>query len=147
MKEAGVHSGQIDWDALIGEAKFSYSCSSGPGGQNVNKTNTKVTLRWRPRESRALSLENLERLLHSPLVQQRLNEEGEVLLVSQTTRSQEHNRSEVIAKLRALVGEALKRRKKRVSTRPGRAARERRLAAKRRRGQVKQQRRWGRGEE
>ncbi len=132
----------IDWELVFAEAQLSYSRSSGPGGQHVNKTDSKATLHWCPASSRALPEDCRERLLRSPLVQGRLTVEGELVITAQENRSQDLNRQAALDKLRELVQEAIKKPKRRVPTRPGRGARERRLEGKRQRAKTKSSRSW-----
>lgn len=126
------------------ELEESYSRSGGSGGQNVNKTSTKVTLRWNVRSSSAipgyLRTRVEEQLAH------RLTQNGELVLQSSESRSQLDNRESARLRLAALVGEALKVQKKRRPTRPTRASKERRIQSKKRRAGVKSGRGKWRGE-
>jgi ribosome-associated protein len=121
------------------ELRFSASRSSGPGGQHVNTTDTRVELRWNLRTSTALSETQRARLLQ--VLDRRLTRQGELILTCDQHRSQHRNHQEVLARLGALVARALAPRRPRVSTRPSAAARERRLRAKRARAELKRQRR------
>jgi ribosome-associated protein len=113
--------------------------SSGPGGQNVNKVSTKVTLRF--------SLEETARL--SPLQKNRvriklkniINREGCLVLQEETSRSQAANRTLVIKKFAALMARALVVPKKRVPTRVSRAQKRKRLDDKKKQGRKKSERR------
>jgi ribosome-associated protein len=125
------------------ELRESASRAGGPGGQNVNKVSTRVTLRWCARESAALG-EAQRRLLLQRLAG-RLTREGELVVHCGVTRSRARNRELARERLAALVREALRPRRARVPTRPRAGARERRLAAKRRRGELKRTRRPPRG--
>lgn len=119
------------------EFHFSFVRSSGPGGQNVNKTSSKVQLRWPISRSTVFTTEEKE-LLKTRLP---VNEAGEVVLSCDVTRSQIQNRQKVIRRLSDLVARALTPRKKRVATRPTRAAKVRRLEQKRRHAEKKLKRR------
>ena len=127
------------------ELKFQYSRSGGKGGQNVNKLETRVTLRWKPSESNFLSQRQIERVLRSPILQTRMNQAGEVVLHEQRERTQGMNKLLVIAKLNDLVTVALEVKKKRRATKPTRASKERRLKAKKQKSQKKRDRNY-RGE-
>jgi ribosome-associated protein len=120
--------------------RLAYSRSSGPGGQNVNKLATKAELRvvvaLLPIPERAK-----DRLAR--LAGRRLTAEGEVLLTSESERSQLRNRSECLRKLRELLVEALAEPKIRRKTRPTKGSKERRLKAKQTRSDVKKTRRSG----
>jgi ribosome-associated protein len=109
---------------------------SGPGGQNVNKVATAVQLRFDVAATRALPARVKARL--RALAGNRLTTEGALLILARNHRTQEANRREALARLDALIGEAMVEPTPRVATKPTRGARERRLDSKRRRRQVKQ---------
>ncbi len=117
------------------ELRFRFSRSSGPGGQHVQKSSTRVELLFDVRNSPSLSEEQKERLLTR--LGGKIDSAGVLHLVSQSERSQWRNREEVVARFRALVQRALAARKRRRATRPSAAARERRLREKRRRSEIK----------
>jgi ribosome-associated protein len=108
--------------------------ASGPGGQNVNKVSTAVELRFDVRAS-SLPQEVKDRL--AALAGGRLTSEGVLLIDSREHRTQGQNREAARARLVALLQHAAKRPKTRRPTRPRKAAKERRLSAKHRRGEVK----------
>ncbi len=112
--------------------------ASGPGGQNVNKVATAVELRFDVRAS-SLPLDLRQRL--RAIAGSRMTDEDVLLIDSREHRTQALNREAARARLVALIQQASRRPKKRRPTRPGRAARESRLAAKKRRGEVKAHRR------
>lgn len=119
----------------LSEIALSFSRSGGPGGQNVNKVSTKVEVRFRPAESSALAPEQAERIARR--LSNRMTKEGEILLTSSETRSQDTNRQLAIERLGNLLENALARRKRRRRTRPTRASKERRLRQKKHRGEKK----------
>jgi ribosome-associated protein len=121
------------------------SRASGPGGQHVNKTSTRVTLRWNVRDSEALSPTQRARLLQR--LAARLTREGELVMHAAESRSQSQNRTAARARLAECVRQALRRPRPRVPTRPGRGAVERRISEKKRQSTRKQQRRRPRLEE
>ena len=102
--------------------------ASGHGGQNVNKVATAVELRFNVRAS-SLSAEVQDRLI--ALAGKRVTDEGILLIDSREHRTQAMNREAARARLSALIDAASVRPKKRKPTRPGKAARERRLSEKR----------------
>ncbi len=116
--------------------------ASGPGGQNVNKVATAVELRFNI-EASALPSEVKARLLK--LAANRLTADGLLLIDSREHRTQVQNREAARERLVALIVQATKRPKKRTPTRPGRAAKERRLDTKKKRGDIKAARGRGRG--
>lgn len=120
------------------ELEETASRSSGPGGQHVNKASTRVTLRWNLRESSALGPVRRARLLAR--LDTRLTRAGELIVHASRHRSRARNRELARERLAELVRDALRVRRKRVATRPGRAAKARRLETKRRRGGVKRER-------
>ena len=121
------------------ELRFSASRSSGPGGQNVNKVNTKVELRFHVAASSLLSDEEKAILLVK--LEKKINTEGELIIVSQTERSQIKNKAQVIEKFYALLTRALTPRKKRKPTKPSQASKEERLETKRQQAEKKERRR------
>ncbi len=121
------------------EFRWDVSRSGGPGGQNVNKVNSKVLLRWNPTTSPSLPETVRARLLRSLASQ--LTREGELLVTSQRTRDQARNLSDCLAKVRALVLDAASPLKIRRQSRPTQASQLRRVAEKSRRSATKRLRR------
>jgi len=119
--------------------RVQYARSSGPGGQNVNKLNTRAEL-WIAVDAIAGLTPGAANRLKC-LAGKRLTRSGEIHLVAQTERSQERNRQAVLDRLIAIIEEAIIEPKPRRPTRPSRAAKRRRLESKRRRGEVKVHRR------
>ena len=109
--------------------------ASGPGGQHVNKTSSAIELRFDVDNSPSLTPEVKARL--TKVAGSRMTQEGELLIFAQSHRSQEMNRQDAIGRLIALIQRAAEAPKPRKKTRPTKASRERRLAAKTRRSSVK----------
>lgn len=110
------------------ELSVATSRSGGPGGQHVNTTATRVTLRWNVRETQALDPARRDRLLAR--LGNRLTLDGDLLVHVSSSRSQSQNRAEALERLAEVVRKALVERKKRKPTRPSRGSRERRLREK-----------------
>jgi len=105
---------------LASELEFATSRSSGPGGQNVNKVNSKVTLRWKVTNSGLLTVEEKELL--SRKWSSRLTVDGAILISAQDNRSQLQNKEETLLKLDELLKKAFTKKKKRKPTKPSTSA-------------------------
>jgi ribosome-associated protein len=123
----------------LDELEYRASRSSGPGGQHVNTSSTRVEVWWDVAGSPSLSDDQRGRLLER--MASRLDSAGRLRLVSGGSRSQLRNREEVTERLRELVAAALATPKIRKRTKPSRAAKAARLDAKRRRSATKRERR------
>lgn len=120
------------------ELAYEFSRSSGPGGQNVNKVSTKVTLLFDVSGSPSLTGEQRSRILSR--LRTRITKAGLLRVTSQRHRSQRANREAAVEKFSELVREALRLRRPRRKTRIPRAARERRIQEKKHRGELKRRR-------
>jgi ribosome-associated protein len=129
----------------VAELSYRFSRSGGPGGQHVNRSETRVELLFDVARSPSLTDEQRVRILQR--LAGYIDGTGILHLVSSATRSQLENRADVTARFQALLAAALHRRKRRVPTKPSTAARERRLASKRARAKIKQHRRTGEGDD
>lgn len=123
---------------LSAEIQFITSRSGGPGGQNVNKVNSKVELRFDVRNSSLLSDEQKETLLIK--LSGKISLEGVLSVVSQRERSQLANKEDAISKFYSLISKALRPVKPRKRTKPTRSSVEKRLTGKRIKGIIKQNR-------
>ncbi|MCI5148449.1 MAG: aminoacyl-tRNA hydrolase [Candidatus Electrothrix sp. MAN1_4] len=120
------------------ELFFTYSRSSGKGGQHVNKVNTKVSLSFDLETSPSLTDE--QKTLLKQRLGNRLNKQGILRLDGDRQRSQRGNQEEVIQRFILLMRDALYIEKMRKKTKPSRNAKQRRLQGKKKRGQLKRQR-------
>jgi ribosome-associated protein len=121
------------------ELRVSFARSGGPGGQNVNKVETKVEIRWRPAESAVLLGETRERVLAG--LARKLTGAGDLIVTSSRTRDQSRNRADAEGKLGRTVARALQKTKPRRRTKPSRKSVENRLQEKKERSRIKQSRR------
>jgi ribosome-associated protein len=110
--------------------------SGGKGGQNVNKVETMVEGYFNVAESRLLTVEQKETILDK--LQNRINSEGFLQVRSQVYRTQLQNKQEVIRKINELLVASLKKPKKRVSTKPSKASKQKRIEAKKKEGLIKE---------
>ena len=124
----------IGEDALV----FTASRSGGPGGQNVNKVNTRMTLLFDLAGSPNLS--DVQRRRISKRLATRIDKQGRLRVVSQKHRTQEANRRAALERFRELLAEAIKPTPVRKKTKVPAGVRERRLKEKKHRGQLKKSR-------
>lgn len=121
------------------ELEFTFARSSGPGGQNVNKVNSKALLRWPVVATPSLPDEVRTRFLAK--YANRLTSEGDLILTSQKYRDQGRNIDDCLEKLREMIAAVVARPTVRRPTKPSRGSQRRRTADKRENSQKKQQRR------
>ena len=111
------------------EFQFTFARSSGPGGQNVNKVNSKAVLRWSPAASPSLPEDVRSRFLAR--YASRLTTEGDLILTSQRSRDQNRNSEDCLARLREMLLAVTRKPVQRRPTKPTRGSHKRRLEAKR----------------
>ena len=121
-------------------ARADFSRSGGPGGQNVNKVNTKVTLRLRLDDLAGLNDAEMVRLRET--LASRISGEGELIIAASEERSQRTNLERAYSRMETLIINAARLPRLRRPTKPSRAAREERLLSKHRHGQKKAERRF-----
>ncbi len=122
-------------EKLLTEVQVSASRSGGPGGQNVNKVNTKIELRF-PVGSSEVFTDSEKQLLVSKL-KNRINSEGELLVTSSSERSQWKNRENAEKKFFELIEKALTKQKRRRKTQPTASSKLKRIENKKMQGQKK----------
>lgn len=125
------------------ELVWTYSRSGGPGGQNVNKVESKAHLRWRMAANTTVPVDAKARIRSAHPA--RLTTDGDLVISSQQYRDQPRNRDRCVEKLVALVAAALRPPKRRKATKPSAGSVRRRLADKKQTSQKKASRRSGKG--
>ncbi len=123
----------------LGELNFTFARSGGPGGQNVNKVNTKAQLKWHITQTACLPADVLARF--QARFANRITKDGALVIQSQRYRDRNRNVADCLAKLQQMVAEAAIAPKRRRATRPTRSSQTARLRQKQAHGQKKQQRR------
>jgi len=117
------------------ELEITASRAGGPGGQHVNKTDTRITVRWNVPTTTALDETQKARVLNN--LQARLTSDGDLIVHHSASRSQQQNKEAALARLAQEVSNALYIPKKRKATRISKAAKEIRLQSKRQRSAIK----------
>ena len=130
----------IEFGQLDPEIKFSFSRSGGPGGQNVNKVNSKVELRFAIATS--VRLNEVQKTILLDKLASVLNQHDEIIIVSQESRSQLQNKEIAIFKFYELINKALKPRKRRIKTSVSMASKEKRIQLKKQHSEKKTRRKW-----
>jgi ribosome-associated protein len=125
--------------SIHSSSEASFSRSGGPGGQNVNKVNTKVTLRIKLNNLEGLSEAEMERA--KMFLANRISGNNEIVITSDEERSQRINLERAYFRMESLITAAAKLPKSRRPTKPSKIAKEKRLQAKKRQGQKKAERR------
>ena len=120
------------------ELEITASRSGGAGGQHVNKTDTKITIRWNIKNSSALTDEQKERICNK--LQSRITEDGDIIIYNSESRSQQQNKKNALNNLAAIIRNALHVEKKRIATKVSKALKEARLKSKAHRSSIKQMR-------
>ena len=119
----------------IAEITFDYFRSSGSGGQHVNKVETGVRLRFDINSSQAVP-QSIKKILFSRN-KRKINDKGELLIESTIYKSQHRKKQEVINRLKKLIHDATKKKKKRIKTKPTKTSVEKRISNKKRRSNIK----------
>lgn len=130
---------RVKYGSLDSELEFSFTRSSGPGGQNVNKVNSRAELRFDVANSKMLS--DQEKSIIIKRLKSRINNDGILFLSAQDDRSQLKNKEIVISRFYEIINKALRVHKKRVKTKPSKSSIENRLKEKRESSEKKNRRR------
>lgn len=134
MENEIIKSGSLD-----AELEISFARSSGPGGQNVNKVNTKVVLKFNLLNSQLLN--SIQKYILEKKLKNKLSENGDLIITCQTSRSQIGNKEMALEKFYSLINKSLIPPKPRIKTKPSAASAEKRLSDKKRVSQKKERRR------
>ena len=119
----------------LNEIEISTSRAGGPGGQHVNKTDTRITVRWNIFQTQALDFVQKEHVLQN--LHSRLTLDGDLIIHNGASRSQQQNKEMALVQLAETIRKALHVPKKRMATKASRAAKRARLETKAHRGIIK----------
>jgi ribosome-associated protein len=138
---------RVTGDLLLDETEFEFRATTaqGPGGQHVNRSQTRIDVSWNVDRSASLNADQRRRIYAA--LATRINREGVLRVSSQKHRSQARNRDAAVERLVELVAAALHEDPARVATKPSRAAKQKRVEEKRQRSGVKKMRRKPVGED
>ncbi|MBY0353573.1 aminoacyl-tRNA hydrolase [Candidatus Babeliales bacterium] len=120
------------------ELEITSSRAGGPGGQHVNKTSTRITVRWHVPSTTALDDAQKARVMQN--LQSRLTVDGDLIVHNSASRSQQQNKEEALLQLAQLVRKALHVPKKRIATKVSKSAKEARLKVKSHKSTIKKMR-------
>jgi len=134
MDDEFVKFGMLDSELILNSVR-----SSGPGGQNVNKVNSKVELRFDVLNSSILSAQ--QRMILLDKLRAKISDDGILIITCQVSRSQLENKELVLSKFYILINKSLKPQKVRTKTKPTKASKEKRLQQKRENSEKKERRR------
>lgn len=123
------------WKKIVSEIEFRFSRSSGPGGQHVNRTESKVELRWDLAHSEGVTDQQKNRLMGQ--LKNHLKGNKYILIQSEKSRHREQNRRLCLLKLREMLEQGLKVPKKRLKTHPTKVSITQRLESKKIHGKIK----------
>lgn len=126
----------LDFQLLKHELVFVSSRSSGPGGQNVNKVNSKVTLKWDVIHSEILTADEKEIITRK--LASKITTDGVLMLAAQDSRSQIQNKEATIARLEQLLVKAFEKKKSRKPTKPSKGSVQSRINTKKKNAEKKQ---------
>lgn len=126
----------FNFDLLAAAVRFETSCSSGPGGQHVNRTRSRVTACLVV--SSVFNAEQAERIQLK--LATRINQDGVLRVSAEASRSQDENKQQALETMRTLLRQALERARRRVPTKKTRASQQRRIDTKKQRSQCKRER-------
>jgi protein subunit release factor B len=130
----------ISKENLIKELEFRTSRSSGPGGQGVNKTETRVEAIWNIDRSNFFSTEQKDKIRIK--LANRINQADELVVVASDHRSQLANKQLAINRIHSLIQDALKVHRPRLATKPTKGSKKRRREMKQQRSELKKNRTW-----